>query len=95
MTDRTTEAPPMDRAALLAQPNFSRADAAAWFALQGYKHVTVVHLEHLADTGRGPKRFKLGKFVYYSREAPEDWLAAELARAAAPARGRRRRAAAA
>jgi hypothetical protein len=43
------EAPAIDREALLVHPNFSRTDAAAWFAVQGYKHVTLEHLQYLAD----------------------------------------------
>lgn len=69
-------------------PNLSRAAAVRWFHDQGFEHITVEYLEKAAARGAGPKQFRLGKYVYYSREALATWLAAEILRAAAP--GRRR-----
>lgn len=73
-------------------PNLSREAAVRWFHDQGVEHISVEYLEKLAARGKGPKQFRLGKYVYYSRNALFDWLTSETLRGSEP---RRRRGAAA
>jgi hypothetical protein len=73
------------------RPNLSRPAAVAWFAEQGFDHVTVEYLEKAAARGAGPKQFRVGKYVYYSREALLTWLAAEIGRSLEGSRANRRR----
>lgn len=71
-----------------SRPNLSRPAAVAWFAEQGFDHITVEYLEKAAARGAGPKQFRVGKYVYYAREALNSWLTTEILRAATS--GRRR-----
>ncbi len=72
----------------LNRPNLSRSAAADWFAAQGYEHISNEHLEALAARGKGPKYFRVGKYVYYKQDELKTWLAAEILRSAEPRRRR-------
>ena len=72
--------------------NLSRERAAAWFAAEGYEHITVRALAKMAQKGRGPRFHRLGKQVYYKRDDLVSWVQAtlvEVTQGRTPARGAR------
>lgn len=59
-------------------PHLSRSAAAAWFATQGFTHLTAPALAKLAWRGAGPRYKRLGKHAYYAPADLDAWLAAEM-----------------
>lgn len=55
-------------------PYLSRDRAAAWFAAQGFEHVTANQLRRLASEDTGPTYCRLGRFVYYAEADLAAWL---------------------
>jgi hypothetical protein len=49
-----------------SQEFYCRDEAAAWFQSRGLRHITAAALKKMATKHQGPKRLRMGKFVYYT-----------------------------